>query len=273
MIEPTFIYGTAWKEEDTARCVRDALVAGFRAIDTANQRVHYHEAAVGAAIRQAFEDGLVNRDDLFVQTKFTPRAGQDHRLPYDPDASVETQVRQSFESSLEHLGVDRLDAYLLHGPFSPVGIGEADREVWRSFEALREEGKVRRLGVSNVSVEQLRAFHAEASEPLEIVQNRCFATSAWDGPVREYCREHGIVYQGFSLLTANLPVLRSPAVTGLAERLDKTPAQIVFRFAIDAGMVPLTGTTDPRHMEQDLAVLDFTLPPDDVLRVERIAAR
>lgn len=270
---PQLIYGTAWKENDTARCVRDALRAGFRGVDTANQRVHYHEAAVGQAVREALDDGLIARDELFLQTKFTPRAAQDHRLPYDPEAPVQTQVLQSCESSREHLGVERLDAYLLHGPFAPRGITEADRAVWRAFEELRESGLVNRLGVSNVRLEQLRAFHEQASAPLEIVQNRCFASTEWDRPVREYCRDHGITYQGFSLLTANLPVLRSRAVTDLAKRLGKTPPQIVFRFAIEAGMVPLTGTTDPEHMAQDLAVLDFTLAEEDLIRLERIATR
>src|SRR4051812_12714828 len=100
---PPFLYGTAWKEQDTQRCVEAALTAGFRGIDTANQRKHYFEAAVGEALKAAYSRGLVSREDLYLQTKFTFINGQDKRLPYDPDSPLEVQVNQSFESSLEHL--------------------------------------------------------------------------------------------------------------------------------------------------------------------------
>src|SRR6185369_13674797 len=110
---PQIIYGTAWKEECTAALVRMALDAGFRAIDTANQRKHYFEAAVGEAVHAAVEDGIVERSDVFLQTKFTFVNGQDHRLPYDPKASLTQQVEQSFASSLEHLGVSYIDSYVL----------------------------------------------------------------------------------------------------------------------------------------------------------------
>ena len=111
---PEFLYGTAWKEDRTAALTELALRAGFRGIDTANQRRHYFEAAVGEGIAAASRAGIARRADLFIQTKFTYLPGQDHRLPYDPRADVETQVRQSFESSLEHLGTTYLDSYVLH---------------------------------------------------------------------------------------------------------------------------------------------------------------
>src|SRR5215207_4796459 len=120
---PRFLYGTAWKEEQTQRLTELALAQGFRGIDTANQRRHYHEAAVGQAVAAAIAGGLVSRDDLFLQTKFTFRGGQDHRLPYDPAAPIPTQVEQSFASSLEHLGTEVIDSYVLHGPSQRVGLG------------------------------------------------------------------------------------------------------------------------------------------------------
>src|SRR3954452_19245911 len=113
---PRMFYGTAWKEDRTRRLTELALRQGFRGIDTANQRRHYDEAAVGQAIAAAVAGGLVARDELFLQTKFTFRRGQDHRLPYDPGAPVAAQVAQSFASSLGHLGVAVIDSYLLHGP-------------------------------------------------------------------------------------------------------------------------------------------------------------
>src|SRR6266436_5194631 len=113
---PRFLYGTAWKEDATQRLTQLALQQGFRGIDTANQRRHYHEAAVGQAIAASVAGGLVARDDLFLQTKFTFREGQDHRLPYDPGAPIAVQVEQSFASSLEHLITDVIGSYVLHGP-------------------------------------------------------------------------------------------------------------------------------------------------------------
>src|SRR5947209_16816673 len=104
---PRFLYGTAWKEDETQRLTALALRQGFRGIDTANQRRHYHEAAVGQAVAAAVASGLVARDDLFLQTKFTFRPGQDDRLPYDPEAPIAAQVEQSFRTSLAHLGTER----------------------------------------------------------------------------------------------------------------------------------------------------------------------
>jgi diketogulonate reductase-like aldo/keto reductase len=268
---PRFIYGTAWKEDETERLTRQALEAGFRGIDTANQRQHYHEAAVGAAIARAIADGVVRREDLFLQTKFTYAAGQDHRLPYDPAADLPTQVQQSFASSLEHLRIETLDAYLLHGPSRRFGLGPADLEVWRTMEALYAAGRTGAIGISNVGLDQLEELCTRAKTPPAYVQNRCFARTGWDSDVRTFCRAHGIVYQGFSLLTANIAELRHPAMAALAARLDRTLAQIVFRFSMQVGILPLTGTTDPRHMREDLRAYDVELAMDDVRLVERIA--
>lgn len=268
---PTFLYGTAWKEERTEALVAEALAQGFRGVDTANQRRHYHEAGVGAALGKMLEGGGLARDDLFLQTKYTYREGQDHRLPYDPAADLPTQVRQSFESSQEHLGVERLDSYVLHAPRGRSDLSRDDRVVWRAMEELHREGRTRLLGVSNVAPAQLEALCDLAEVEPAFVQNRCFARLGWDREVREVCRDRGVVYQGFSLLTANRAELASPAVRGIAERHRRTVPQVVFRFALELGMIPLTGTTDPRHMRDDVAVYDFELDPDEVAAVERLS--
>jgi diketogulonate reductase-like aldo/keto reductase len=266
---PRFLYGTAWKEDETRRLTELAMRQGFRGIDTANQRKHYHEAGVGAAVAAVISGGLVSRDDLFLQTKFTSRDGQDHRLPYDPQAPIATQVEQSFQSSLEHLGTDVIDSYVLHGPTQRVGLGAADWEAWRAMEAIHQSGRARLLGVSNVTFEQLQLFCGQARVKPRFVQNRCYAVRGWDRRVREFCGENGIVYQGFSLLTANADALASPTVARIAQRHGRTVTQIVFRFALDVGMVPLTGTTDAGHMQADLDVFDFRLEPEEVERLAR----
>jgi diketogulonate reductase-like aldo/keto reductase len=267
---PRLLYGTAWKEDETQRLTELALHQGFRGIDTANQRKHYHEAAVGDAIAATVASGLLTRQNLFLQTKFTLLAGQDHRLPYDPQATIDTQVQQSFDSSLEHLKTDVIDAFVLHGPSQRLGLGEADWEAWRAMERLHASGRARLLGVSNVSLEQLQILCRHASVRPRFVQNRCFAALGWDQDVRGFCAANGIFYQGFSLLTANVPTLRSPQVAGIAARHGRTVAQVVFQFALELGMIPLTGTTDVGHMREDLDVFDFRLEPHEVELISRL---
>src|SRR4029077_12290190 len=119
---PRFLYGTAWKENETKRLTELALATGFRGIDTANQRRHYHEAAVGEAIHASIARGLVTSNEIFLQTKFTFQRGQDHRLPYDAAAPIADQVEQSFASSLAHLGIETIESYVLHGPVQRSGL-------------------------------------------------------------------------------------------------------------------------------------------------------
>jgi diketogulonate reductase-like aldo/keto reductase len=269
---PRFLYGTAWKEDETQRLTELALQRGFRGIDTANQRRHYHEAAVGRAVSTALQSGSVVRAELFLQTKFTFRRAQDNRLPYDPKAPVRTQVEQSFASSLGHLGTEVIDSYLLHGPTQRVGLAPADWEAWRAMEAIHESGRARLLGVSNITLEQLQTLCQQARFRPRIVQNRCYAARGWDLRVREFCAANGLVYQGFSLLTANREALARPQLVRIAERHGRTVSQIVFRFALEVGMVPLTGTTDADDMRADLEVFDFRLEPADVEWIENLAS-
>lgn len=266
---PPFLYGTAWKEERTAALTELALRMGFRGIDTANQRRHYVEAGVGQALALACRAGIVTRDDVFLQTKFTYLAGQDQRLPYDPRASLSTQVAQSMASSLEHLGTDHVDSYVLHGPASGHGWTEDDAEVWAAMIKERDKGRTRLLGVSNVSLRHLLQMASSGVEMPAVVQNRCFARLGWDRSVRVFCRERSIVYQGFSLLTANPEVVDHLA--DFAAGRGATPAQVVFRFALAVGMLPLTGTTDAEHMKQDLASQAVPLSDDEVRAIESIA--
>jgi len=265
---PDFLYGTAWKEDRTAALTELALRIGFRGIDTANQRRHYHEAGVGEGLQAAYRAGVVSRGELFLQTKFTYQAGQDHRLPYDPAAGLSTQVAQSVQSSLEHLGTDYVDSYLLHGPASGHGWTDYDAEVWSAMARERDAGRVRLLGVSNVSLRHLEQLAASGAEMPAVVQNRCFARTGWDHGVRTFCARRHIRYQGFSLLTANEDILHRSLIASITRRERVTPAQVVFRFALAVGMLPLTGTTDVEHMRLDLASRDVTLSPDEVRAIE-----
>jgi diketogulonate reductase-like aldo/keto reductase len=266
---PAFIYGTAWKKEATTQLVIEAITAGFSAIDTANQLIHYDEARVGEALVSLAQGGHT-RDRLFLQTKFTPVNGQDHRTPYDARAPITTQVRQSFESSLTHLRTDYLDSYVLHGPYSRSGLGPEDWEVWSAIESLYASGRSRLIGVSNVTAGQLALLCERATHRPMVVQNRCYAALGWDKAVRDLCRAQHIVYQGFSLLTANREVFAEPGIRAMAEKYGIGVAQIVFRFAMQVGMLPLTGTTNREHMTADLQCDRFTLAPDELERIETI---
>jgi diketogulonate reductase-like aldo/keto reductase len=269
---PDFLYGTAWKEDRTAALTELALRTGFRAIDTANQRRHYFEAGVGQGLAAAYRAGVTTRADLFLQTKFTYRHGQDHRLPYDPTATPAVQVAQSMASSLEHLDTGYVDSFVLHGPSSGSEWADTDAEVWEAMRKERDAGRTRLLGVSNVSLSHLEQMAATGAEIPAFVQNRCYARLEWDREIRSFCRERKIVYQGFSLLTANVEVLRHPLVVGLAANFGVTPAQVVFSFSRAIGMLPLTGTSNAEHMKQDLASREeVALPPDAVQAIESLA--
>jgi diketogulonate reductase-like aldo/keto reductase len=266
---PSFMYGTAWKKETTTRLVQLAVASGFTAIDTANQLIHYEEAMVGEALRALAKKGI-KRDTLFLQTKFTSVEGQDDRTPYDASADLTTQVRQSFDSSLTHLCTEYMDSYVLHAPFQRRGLGEADWEVWAAMEGLCQSGKTKMIGISNVTAGQLTQLCQRANLKPMVVQNRCYAALAWDQEVREICQAHGIIYQGFSLLTANREVLADREIHTIAKRLGTGPAQVIFRFAMQIGMLPLTGTTSQQHMKEDLQAEQLTLSSEEIQRIETI---
>jgi len=266
---PSFMYGTAWKKDATAKLVLQAVEAGFTAIDTANQLIHYEEARVGEALVTLATQGMT-RDRLFLQTKFTPVNGQDHRTPYDVHAPITTQVIQSFESSVAHLHTDHLDSYVLHGPYYRGGLGPEDWEVWTAIESLYDAGRTKLIGISNVTAGQLALLCERAKHKPMVVQNRCYAAFGWDKAVRDLCRTHRIIYQGFSLLTANREVFVDPNIRALAEKYETGVAQIIFRFAMQIGMLPLTGTTNVQHMTEDLRCDRFTLTPDELDHIETI---
>lgn len=134
----------------------------------------------------------------------------------------------------------------------------------------RDARHTRQLGVSNVSLCHLEQMAESQTELPAFVQNRCYARLGWDRGVRFFCRERNITYQGFSLLTANVEVLRHPLVANLAAKLEATTPQVVFAFARAVGMVPLTGTSSPEHMKQDLASRQFTLSPEAVKTIESL---
>lgn len=139
------------------------------------------------------------------------------------------------------------------------------------METLQREGRARHIGVSNVSLQQLSQLVRTAEIVPAFVQNRCYATAGWDRAIRLFCRTHGIVYQAFSLVTANTRALALPVFQRIVARTGKSPAQIVFRFALELDMLPLTGPTQLEHMRDDVHLLDFALERDELSTIENMA--
>jgi len=263
---PALIYGTAWKKEHTADLVVQAVLNGFRGIDTACQPKHYEELLVGEAIRRLKDHGIV-REELFIQTKFTPLQGQDpQRIPYDPKDPLEMQVANSFEVSKHNLGTDYVDSLVLHSPLFPYANLV---RVWNAMEAIYNSSGARQLGISNCyDLELLQRLYFDADVKPSVVQNRFYSESGYDVELRQWCDEQGIIYQSFWSLTANPHILGSKAVVDLAQKYDKTPAQIVYRYLTQIRIVPLIGSTSQQHIKEDLEIFSFELTSDEMMGIQ-----
>jgi diketogulonate reductase-like aldo/keto reductase len=268
---PRIIYGTAWKKTRTQELVREAIQCGFRGIDTACQPKHYQEAGVGAGVAACLNDKL-RRSDLYLQTKFTPLSGQDPaQIPYDPAAPLAQQVAQSFRASTLNLQTDYVDCLILH---SALPDRRQMMQVWGAMEQIFHAGGARQLGISNCySVAVLQTLWQAADVKPAVLQNRFYADTGYDRQIREFCRQHGIIYQSFWTLTANPRLLAHAAVTGPAGKYARTPAQILFRYLTQGDIVPLTGTTSATHMREDLEIFDFELTADELAAVSELMRR
>ncbi|PUU79897.1 NADP-dependent oxidoreductase domain-containing protein [Tuber borchii] len=254
---PLFLYGTAWKSTSTTDLVSTALSAGFRGLDTANQPKHYREDLIRPAL------ALFSRNSLFIQTKFSSPAGQDpETIPYDPAAPLQKQVRASVERSLENLGVECLDALLLHSPLRTL---EATISAWKVLEGFVAAGKIKHIGISNCSLPILAALYSSPviSVPPSIVQNRFYEDTGYDLSLLDFCREHGIVYQSFWTLTANPGVVKSEIVRKVAAERGWTREQAMYALVlalgrgweVGGGVCVLNGTTNEERMKADLEIV------------------
>jgi diketogulonate reductase-like aldo/keto reductase len=268
---PRLIYGTAWKKEATTQLVIKAILNGFRGIDTACQPKHYSEDLVGQALVELQTKHNINRQDLFIQTKFISIRGQDQSkpLPYDPHAPLAEQVRQSLSTSLKNLHTDYIDSLVLH---SPLQSHDLTMEVYREFEKFVDQGRVKQLGISNLyNLNGLRKLYDDARHKPSVLQNRFHAETNYDHDLRQFCREKNIFYQSFWTLTANPHILEHSIIQQLAQERHGTPAQVFFRFLIDIGLTPLTGTTNEKHMKEDLQVLHWhSLDDESVGKLKKL---
>ena len=198
----------------------------------------------------------MQRSDFFLQTKFTPLPGQDpKRLPYNRDDPVEDQVRQSLQVSLKNLHTTYLDSLVMHSPYDTV---EETMRAWRVMESFVDDGKALRLGMSNCyDYDKFTAIYNQARIKPSVLQNRFYAESNFDTELRKFCKEHGIWYQSFWTLTANRHALALPEVAELAHEKNLTPQTYMYAFLMSLGhATPLDGTTDRKHMAEDVAVME-----------------
>ncbi|KAH9825479.1 aldo-keto reductase (AKR) [Teratosphaeria destructans] len=258
---PGIIYGTAWKKDRTQALVRQAILAGFRGVDTAAQPKHYQERLVGCGLRDGMEQAGLGRGDIYVQTKFTSVSGQDPKsVPYDLRSSITEQVTTSVASSLRNLaGLSGyaeeafVDCLVLHSPF-PTQPQTA--EAWRAMEA-HVPHSARTLGISNVyHLPTLRWLYEFAIIKPAVVQNRFYRETNYDIAIRAFCAENGMVYQSFWTLTANPQLVRSKLVGDLAEIVGVSSVVALYALVSSLGNVSiLNGTTNARHMVEDLVGL------------------
>ena len=264
---PNMIYGTAWKKENTTNLVFEALKQGFKAVDTACQPKHYREDLVGLGLLKAYEVGI-KRQDLFIQTKFTPIDGQDQsNMPYLANDEIEIQVEKSFETSKKNLHTDFINAYILHSPVYP---GSKLQKVWQKMEEFYDKKEVGALGISNCyDLDVLKYLFNNAKVKPSIVQNRFYAQSGYDKEIRVFCKENNITYESFWSLTANPNILSSEVLQNLALKYEKGVAEIFYRFLNHIDIVPLNGTTSTKHMIEDLKIGEFELTNDEIEKISK----
>lgn len=201
------IYGTAWKKERTADLVELAIKSGFRSIDTACQPKHYNEKGVGEGIARTLAAGIVKREDLFLQTKYTSINGQDPRnIPYDKTSSLRDQVLQSFNKSLENLQISYIDSLVMHSPMDTL---KDTLLVWKVFEEIHSTGQVKYLGLSNTyDLKTLQTVYEQAVVKPSFLQNRFYAQTGYDEVIRAFCLSNNIRYQSFWTLSANPHIIK-----------------------------------------------------------------
>jgi len=228
---PRIIYGTAWKKDRTADLVVKAIQAGFRGIDTACQPKHYNESLVGTALHMLKNHGI-EREALFLQTKFTPLSGQDPKqVPYDKNSPVELQVAQSFETSKKNLQTEYVDSLVLHSPMAPHALL---MKVWNAMEKIQKTGGAHQLGISNCyDTEVIRSLYADANVKPAVVQNRFYQETGYDADLRHWCSNHGVIYQSFWTLTANPHILASNTVRPLLRSIKKLKRKSFFDISVN----------------------------------------
>jgi diketogulonate reductase-like aldo/keto reductase len=263
---PALGFGTLIPDPGVTReATRTGLEAGFRHLDCAER--YRNEAAVGDAIQDAIKAGTLKREDLFVTTKLW---NTNHR----PE-----RVKPAFEASCRRLQIDYVDCYIIHTPFAFQPGDEQDPrddkggviydrgvalvDTWRALERLVDDGHCRSIGLSDITLEKLREIVAAARIKPAMVQVESHPyLPEWE--LLEFCRQHGIVLQAFAALGHAMQpnLLADPIITGIADRVHKTPAQVALAWAVQRGTSFLTTSTKPQRIRESF---DISAIPEDAM--------
>ncbi|WP_366511089.1 aldo/keto reductase [Lysinibacillus capsici] len=234
--------------DDLAEAVKTAIAKGYRSIDTA--QVYRNEESVGRGIRAAIEEGLVTREELFITSKV-----------WNDGLSYE-ETLAAYDSSLEKIGLDYLDLYLVHWP----GIDQNFIEVYKALEKIYQDGRVRSIGVSNFHVYHLESLLKETTV-VPVINQIEFHPHLIQEEVRAYCKDKGIQVEAWSPLM-NGSLLEEALIQELASKYGKTPAQIVLRYDVQHDVVTIPKTMTPARMVENLAVFDFTLTEQEMAQLD-----
>jgi 2,5-diketo-D-gluconate reductase A len=239
---PLLGFGT-WqiKGDDARQSVAWALEAGYRHIDTA--KVYGNEDEVGAALQRTD----VDRGDIFVTTKVPPG-----------DAG---QADKTLRQSLDKLGLEYVDLWLIHWP----GGDRADVGLWKALLEAKQQGLAKDVGVSNYSVEQIDELR-EATGVAPAVNQIEWSPLLFDQAVLDGNRERGVVLEGYSALRGG--TLEHPTIREIADRLGRTPAQVIIRWHLEHGVVVIPKSVQQERIVANAAVGDFTIPADDMAALD-----
>lgn len=235
-------------EQDTYEAVLEALQAGYRSIDTA--MIYENEAGVGRALR----DSGIPREDIFLTTKV-----------WNQDQGYD-QTLAAFQTSLDHLGVDYVDLYLIHWPMPDEDLY---MDTWRALEYLYAEGKAKTIGVSNFHIPHLKRVLEEGSIVPAVNQIELHPFLSQEA-IRTFCREHGIVVEAWSPLMKGRDALTEPVITDIAARHTKTPAQVVLRWHLQHDIIAIPKSVTPSRIRENLDVFDFVLSADDMNHIDQL---
>jgi len=236
--------------EDLAEAVKTAIAKGYRSIDTA--QVYRNEESVGRGIRAAIEEGLVTREELFITSKV-----------WNDGLSYE-ETLAAYDSSLEKIGLDYLDLYLVHWP----GTDQNYLDVYKALEKIYQDGRVRSIGVSNFHVHHLESLLKEATV-VPVINQIEFHPHLTQEEVRAYCNDKGIQVEAWSPLM-NGALLEEVLIQELASKYGKTPAQIVLRYDVQHNVVTIPKTMTATRMVENLDVFDFVLSDDEMTQLDAL---
>lgn len=240
------------ENDDTAKdAVKHAIINGYRSIDAA--LVYGNEEMVGRGIQEGMAAADIRREDLFITSKLWF------------DSFGKDNVEQGYQTSIDNLGLDYLDLYLIHWPGTDESVMI---ETWKGMEALYESGKVKNIGVSNFNIEHLEVLKSQTSIKPVINQVE-FHPYFTQQELRTYLDTESIYMESWSPLM-NAEILTDETINEIAEEIGKSPAQVVIRWNIEHGVVTIPKSITPHRIEENINIFDFSLTANQMERIDAL---